>query len=39
LVGRIATADEIAGLIVWLAADRTGAFGGQTVAVTGGRSE
>jgi 2-hydroxycyclohexanecarboxyl-CoA dehydrogenase len=39
LVKRIATADEIAGLIVWLAADRTGAFSGQTVAVTGGRSE
>jgi 2-hydroxycyclohexanecarboxyl-CoA dehydrogenase len=39
LVRRIATADEIAGLIVWLAADRTGAFSGQTVAVTGGRSE
>jgi 2-hydroxycyclohexanecarboxyl-CoA dehydrogenase len=39
LVRRIASADEIAGLIVWLAADRTGAFSGQTVAVTGGRSE
>jgi 2-hydroxycyclohexanecarboxyl-CoA dehydrogenase len=39
LVNRIATADEIAGLIVWLAADRTGAFSGETVAVTGGRSE
>jgi len=39
LIKRIATADEIAGLIVWLAADRTGAFSGQTLAVTGGRSE
>jgi 2-hydroxycyclohexanecarboxyl-CoA dehydrogenase len=39
LVNRIAAADEIAGLIVWLAADRTGAFSGETVAVTGGRSE
>jgi NAD(P)-dependent dehydrogenase (short-subunit alcohol dehydrogenase family) len=39
LVKRIATADEIAGLIAWLAADRTGAFSGETVAVTGGRSE
>jgi NAD(P)-dependent dehydrogenase (short-subunit alcohol dehydrogenase family) len=39
LIKRIATAEEIAGLIVWLAADRTGAFSGQTIAVTGGRSE
>jgi 2-hydroxycyclohexanecarboxyl-CoA dehydrogenase len=39
LVKRIAAADEIAGLIVWLAADETAAFSGQTVAVTGGRSE
>jgi 2-hydroxycyclohexanecarboxyl-CoA dehydrogenase len=39
LVKRIAAADEIAGLIVWLAADRTGVFSGEIVAVTGGRSE
>jgi NAD(P)-dependent dehydrogenase (short-subunit alcohol dehydrogenase family) len=39
LVRRIATADEIAGLIAWLASDRANAFSGQTVAVTGGRSE
>jgi 2-hydroxycyclohexanecarboxyl-CoA dehydrogenase len=39
LVKRIASPDEIAGLIVWLATDRTGAFSGQTIAVTGGRSE
>jgi len=39
LIKRIATADEIAGLIAWLAAESTGAFSGETIAVTGGRSE
>lgn len=39
VLGRIGTADEIAGLVAFLASDAGAPFHGQTVAVTGGRSE
>jgi 2-hydroxycyclohexanecarboxyl-CoA dehydrogenase len=39
LVGRIGTAEEIAGVVAFLASDDGAAFGGQTVPVTGGRAE
>jgi NAD(P)-dependent dehydrogenase (short-subunit alcohol dehydrogenase family) len=39
LIGRIASPEEIAGLAVWLASDNAVALSGQTVPVTGGRSE
>jgi NAD(P)-dependent dehydrogenase (short-subunit alcohol dehydrogenase family) len=39
LVGRIASADEIAGIVALMAGDLGGAFQGQTIPVTGGRSE
>jgi NAD(P)-dependent dehydrogenase (short-subunit alcohol dehydrogenase family) len=38
-VKRVATADEIAGLIAGLAAERTGALSPERLQVTGGRSE
>ena len=39
LVGRIGTPEEIAGVVAFLASDDGAAFRGQTVPVTGGRSE
>jgi NAD(P)-dependent dehydrogenase (short-subunit alcohol dehydrogenase family) len=39
VLGRIGTPDEIAGLVAFLASDAGAPFQGQTVAVTGGRSE
>jgi 3-oxoacyl-[acyl-carrier protein] reductase len=39
VLGRIGTAEEIAGLVAFLASDAGAPFQGQTVAVTGGRSE
>jgi 2-hydroxycyclohexanecarboxyl-CoA dehydrogenase len=39
LVGRIGTAEEVAGLVAFLASDHGAAFSGQTVPVTGGRAE
>jgi 3-oxoacyl-[acyl-carrier protein] reductase len=39
LLGRIGTAAEIAGVVAFLASDAGGPFTGQTVPVTGGRSE
>jgi NAD(P)-dependent dehydrogenase (short-subunit alcohol dehydrogenase family) len=39
LVGRIGTPAEIAGVVAFLASDDGRAFGGQTIPVTGGRSE
>ena len=39
LVGRIGTPEEIAGVVAFLASDDGRAFGGQTIPVTGGRSE
>jgi NAD(P)-dependent dehydrogenase (short-subunit alcohol dehydrogenase family) len=39
LLGRIGTAAEIAGVVAFLASDAGAPFGGQTVPVTGGRSE
>jgi NAD(P)-dependent dehydrogenase (short-subunit alcohol dehydrogenase family) len=39
LLGRIASASEIAGVVAFLASDAGAAFEGQTVPVTGGRSE
>jgi 2-hydroxycyclohexanecarboxyl-CoA dehydrogenase len=39
LVGRIGTAQEIAGMVAFLASDDGAAFSGQTVPVTGGRAE
>ena len=39
LVGRIATADEIAGIVAFLSGGLGHAFRGRTVLVTGGRSE
>jgi NAD(P)-dependent dehydrogenase (short-subunit alcohol dehydrogenase family) len=39
LVGRIGTPEEIAGVVAFLASDDGQAFGGQTIPVTGGRSE
>ena len=39
LVGRIGTPEEIAGVVAFLASDDGPAFGGQTIPVTGGRSE
>ena len=39
LIGRIASPEEIAGLVVWLASDHAVALSGQTVLATGGRSE
>jgi 2-hydroxycyclohexanecarboxyl-CoA dehydrogenase len=39
LVGRIGTPEEIAGVVAFLASDDGRVFGGQTIPVTGGRSE
>jgi 2-hydroxycyclohexanecarboxyl-CoA dehydrogenase len=39
VLGRIGTPDEIAGLVAFLASEAGAPFQGQTVAVTGGRSE
>ena len=39
LVGRIGTPEEIAGVVAFLASDDGTAFRGQTLPVTGGRSE
>jgi NAD(P)-dependent dehydrogenase (short-subunit alcohol dehydrogenase family) len=39
LVGRIGTPEEIAGVTAFLASDEGAAFSGQTIPVTGGRSE
>lgn len=39
LLGRIASASEIAGVVAFLASDEGAPFAGQTVPVTGGRSE
>ncbi len=39
LVGRIGSPAEIAGVVAFLASDEGSAFSGQTVPVTGGRSE
>jgi NAD(P)-dependent dehydrogenase (short-subunit alcohol dehydrogenase family) len=39
LVGRIGSPEEIAGVVAFLASDEGNAFSGQTVPVTGGRSE
>ena len=39
LVGRIGTPAEIAGVVAFLASEDGQAFGGQTIPVTGGRSE
>jgi 3-oxoacyl-[acyl-carrier protein] reductase len=39
LLGRIASASEIAGVVAFLASDEGAPFEGQTVPVTGGRSE
>jgi NAD(P)-dependent dehydrogenase (short-subunit alcohol dehydrogenase family) len=39
LLGRIGTAHEIAGVVAFLASDAGAPFGGQTIAVTGGRAE
>jgi 3-oxoacyl-[acyl-carrier protein] reductase len=39
LLGRIASASEIAGVVAYLASDDGAPFVGQTVPVTGGRSE
>lgn len=39
LVGRIGTPEEIAGVVAFLASEDGQAFGGQTIPVTGGRSE
>jgi NAD(P)-dependent dehydrogenase (short-subunit alcohol dehydrogenase family) len=39
LVGRIGTPEEIAGVVAFLASDDAQVFGGQTIPVTGGRSE
>jgi NAD(P)-dependent dehydrogenase (short-subunit alcohol dehydrogenase family) len=39
LVGRIGSAEEIAGVVAFLASDDGGAFSGQIVPVTGGRAE
>jgi 3-oxoacyl-[acyl-carrier protein] reductase len=39
LLGRIASASEIAGVVAFLASDEGAPFVGQTVPVTGGRSE
>jgi NAD(P)-dependent dehydrogenase (short-subunit alcohol dehydrogenase family) len=39
ILGRIGTSEEIAGLVALLASDAGAPFEGQTVAVTGGRSE
>jgi NAD(P)-dependent dehydrogenase (short-subunit alcohol dehydrogenase family) len=39
LVGRIGTPAEIAGVAAFLASDDATVFGGQTIPVTGGRSE
>jgi NAD(P)-dependent dehydrogenase (short-subunit alcohol dehydrogenase family) len=39
LLGRIASASEIAGVVAFLASDDGAPFVGQTVPVTGGRSE
>jgi 2-hydroxycyclohexanecarboxyl-CoA dehydrogenase len=39
LVGRIGSADEIAGVVAFLASDDGAAFSGQSVPVTGGRAE
>jgi 2-hydroxycyclohexanecarboxyl-CoA dehydrogenase len=39
LVGRIGSAEEIAGVVAFLASDDGAAFSGQSVPVTGGRAE
>jgi NAD(P)-dependent dehydrogenase (short-subunit alcohol dehydrogenase family) len=39
VLGRIASASEIAGVVAFLASDEGAPFAGQTVPVTGGRSE